>query len=168
MNADEPVFIGKTERTPLGILWVAVTERGLAAVEWDSAKAEFERYLTKRLKRPIVPSPEQTSLPLFELTSYLRGDHRSFSFPISARRLGSGVRHPLRRDNHLCPHRRADRTSTRLSRRRPRQCDESHAARHPLSPRDRHGRQTARLRRRRGIEDKGMAVEVGRRSADLT
>ena len=82
MNADEPVFIGKTERTPLGVLWVAVTERGLAAVEWDSAKADFDRYLTKRLKRPVIHSPEQTSLPLLELTSYLRGDPRTFSFPI--------------------------------------------------------------------------------------
>ena len=82
MNTDEPVFIGKTERTPLGVLWVAVTERGLAAVEWDSAKADFDRYLIKRLKRPVIPSPEQTSLPLLELTSYLRGDPRIFSFPI--------------------------------------------------------------------------------------
>ena len=82
MNTDEPVFIGKTERTPLGVLWVAVTERGLAAVEWDSAKQDFDAYLTKRLKRPAILSPEQTCLPLLELTSYLRGDHRAFSFPI--------------------------------------------------------------------------------------
>ena len=82
MNSDEPVYIGKTERTPLGVLWVAMTEHGLAAVEWDSAKADFERYLSKRLKRPAILSPEQTSLPLLELTSYLRGDPRKFSFPI--------------------------------------------------------------------------------------
>lgn len=82
MKMNEPVFIGKTSRSPLGILWVAMTERGLAAVEWDQAKADFERYLMQRLKREVIHSPEATSLPRLELTSYLRGDSRSFSFPI--------------------------------------------------------------------------------------
>ena len=79
---EPPIFIGKTERTPLGVLWVAVTETGLAAVEWDKDKASFERYLTHRLKRIPVPDAQATSEPLLELTSYLRGDHRAFSFPI--------------------------------------------------------------------------------------
>lgn len=82
MKMNEPVFIGKTSRSPLGILWVAMTERGLAAVEWDQAKADFERYLMQRLKREVIHSPEATSLPRLELTSYLRGDSRAFSFPI--------------------------------------------------------------------------------------
>lgn len=82
MKTLDPVYIGKTERTPLGVLWVAMTGDGLAAVEWDSAKAHFEHYLTKRLKRPVVPSAEQTALPRLELTSYLLGDPRTFSFPI--------------------------------------------------------------------------------------
>lgn len=82
MGENFPVYIGKTDRTPLGILWVAVTENGLAALEWDADKSSFEKYLTTRLKRTPVLDPEATALPLLELTSYLRGDHRSFSFPI--------------------------------------------------------------------------------------
>ncbi len=82
MGAPSPVYIGKTDRTPLGILWVAMTECGLAAVEWNSDKASFDTYLTKRLKRTPILDPEATALPLLELTSYLSGDHRAFSFPI--------------------------------------------------------------------------------------
>jgi methylated-DNA-[protein]-cysteine S-methyltransferase len=82
MDANSPVFIGKSERTPLGVLWVALTERGLAAVEWEAAKVDFDAYLTRRLKRPILPSPEAAAPILLELTSYLSGDHRAFSFPI--------------------------------------------------------------------------------------
>ncbi|MBV6397433.1 MAG: Methylated-DNA--protein-cysteine methyltransferase [Anaerolineales bacterium] len=82
MKIKEPVFIGKTSRTPLGIFWVAMTERGLTAVEWDQARADFERCLIQRLKRPVIYSPGETSLPRLELTSYLRGDSRAFSFPI--------------------------------------------------------------------------------------
>jgi len=82
MKPHAPIFIGKTVRTPLGVLWVAVTDNGLAAVEWDKDKALFDRYLTKRLKRTPILDAQAASLPLLELTSYLRGDHRAFSFPI--------------------------------------------------------------------------------------
>ncbi|MEW5940666.1 MAG: methylated-DNA--[protein]-cysteine S-methyltransferase [Chloroflexota bacterium] len=82
MKTRDPIFIGMTGRTPLGVLWVAVTDAGLAAVEWDKDKAAFERFLTGRLKRTPVPDARATSLPRLELTSYLRGDHRAFSFPI--------------------------------------------------------------------------------------
>ena len=58
MNPNQPVLIGKSAPTPLGVLWVALTENGLAAVEWDAAKADFDAYLTKRLKRPATLSPE--------------------------------------------------------------------------------------------------------------
>jgi len=81
MNTTYPVFIGKSGRTPLGVLWVALTERGLAAVEWNADKARFDSYLT-RLKRPVLSSPEAAAPALRELTSYLRGERTTFTIPI--------------------------------------------------------------------------------------
>ncbi len=82
MDSKQPVFIGKTKKTPLGILWIALTEEGLVAVEWDAAKANFDAYLTERLKRPTRLSLEEAAPALRQLTSYLRGELRAFSFPI--------------------------------------------------------------------------------------
>lgn len=81
MRAESPIFIGSAP-TPLGIFWMGMSENGLAAVEWDDSKADFDRYLTKRLKRPVIADPARAAAALRELDEYLRGDRRAFSFSI--------------------------------------------------------------------------------------
>jgi methylated-DNA-[protein]-cysteine S-methyltransferase len=81
MRAESPIFIGAAP-TPLGIFWMGMSENGLAVVEWDDSKADFDRYLTKRLKRPVITDPARVAAALRELDEYLRGDRRAFSFPI--------------------------------------------------------------------------------------
>lgn len=81
MRAESPIFIG-SGRTPLGIFWVAMSENGLAAVEWDDQKADFDRYLSKRLKRPVLADPARAAPALQELDEYLRGARKAFSIPI--------------------------------------------------------------------------------------
>ena len=58
MAMDSPLYFGSLKNTPLGDLWVAVSETGLAAVEWDDDRSAFDAYLTKRLKRPASPIPK--------------------------------------------------------------------------------------------------------------
>lgn len=77
-----PLYIGQTSETPLGDLWIAVSEAGLAAVEWGKSQAEFESYLTKRFKRPVESNPKMTAQAASELREYLTGKRRHFTLVI--------------------------------------------------------------------------------------
>lgn len=87
MEADTPLYLGLLKRTPLGDLWLAVSERGLVAVEWDHHKSAMDLYLTKRLKRPSVLNPEKTASAIRQLGEYLTGERTAFTFPIDWRLL---------------------------------------------------------------------------------
>lgn len=81
MGSESSLFTGSGP-TPLGIFWVALSENGLAAVEWEYSKADFDRYLTKRLRRSVISDPARVAPALRELDEYLRGDRGAFSIPI--------------------------------------------------------------------------------------
>ena len=82
MATDSPLYFGSLKNTPLGDLWIAVSENGLVALEWDEDKSAFDAYLTKRLKRPALPDSKRTALTLRQLDEYLRGARTAFTFPI--------------------------------------------------------------------------------------
>lgn len=76
------LYIGETGQTPIGKLWLAVTDLGLAAVEWGQSQAEFEAYLVKRFKRPVTYDPKKVKDASKELTEYLNGKRRLFTIII--------------------------------------------------------------------------------------
>jgi methylated-DNA-[protein]-cysteine S-methyltransferase len=82
MDKNTPLYTGVLRNSPLGDLWVAVTDRGLAAIEWSQDEADFGAYLTKRFKCPVQPAPEKVSLALRQLDEYLRGGRKAFDLPI--------------------------------------------------------------------------------------
>jgi methylated-DNA-[protein]-cysteine S-methyltransferase len=82
MDKNTPLYTGILRNSPLGDLWVAVTDRGLAAIEWSQDEADFGAYLTKRFKRPARPDPEKVAPALQQLDEYLRGDRRAFDLSI--------------------------------------------------------------------------------------
>jgi methylated-DNA-[protein]-cysteine S-methyltransferase len=82
MSHSSPLFIGSIKKTPLGHLWMAVSENGLVAVEWDKDKATFDAYLTKRLERAAILDLQRVVPALRELDEYLRGRQTTFTFPI--------------------------------------------------------------------------------------
>lgn len=82
MKSDLPIYIGQLKRSPLGGLWVAVSENGLVAVEWDKDKHTLDAWLTKRLKRPVLLDSKKTSAALHQLDEYLRGKRKTFTLPI--------------------------------------------------------------------------------------
>ncbi len=82
MSTNLPLYIGQLKRSPLGDLWVAVSENGLVAIEWDDAKDKFDAYLTQRLKRACLLDARKTSIPLQQLNEYLRGKRTEFTFSI--------------------------------------------------------------------------------------
>jgi methylated-DNA-[protein]-cysteine S-methyltransferase len=77
-----PLYVGEIKNTPLGDLWVAVTDQGLAAVEWAKSEMAFGEFLLKRFKRPVQFDALKTAEPVAEIRQYLEGRRREFSIPI--------------------------------------------------------------------------------------
>jgi methylated-DNA-[protein]-cysteine S-methyltransferase len=76
------IFIGNTGSTPLGDLWVAVSENGLVAIEFPATQAGFIAWLEKRHGGKIEFAPEKVSDALNQLREYAAGKRREFSLPI--------------------------------------------------------------------------------------
>jgi hypothetical protein len=64
-------------RSPVGPLFVAVSDAGLCAVSFRSSEDDFVRRLARRGFRP-VRSPERTSAAIAELQEYFAGRRRRF------------------------------------------------------------------------------------------
>ena len=79
----EKIYIGSTGNTPLGKLWLAVSEMGLVAVEFDDMdQNEFTGYVETHFKHPAKYSPKHTAEAARQLREYLMGKRRKFTFPI--------------------------------------------------------------------------------------
>ncbi|KAF0109344.1 MAG: methylated-DNA-protein-cysteine S-methyltransferase [Anaerolineaceae bacterium] len=78
----EKLYIGELKGTPIGDLWLAVSDLGLAAVEWGKSQAEFEAWLTKRFKRTVEYKPKRVAQAASELHQYLKGKRRHFTLVI--------------------------------------------------------------------------------------
>jgi methylated-DNA-[protein]-cysteine S-methyltransferase len=76
------LYYGESGATPMGKFWIAVTDQGLAAVEWGKSQADFEAFLTRRFKRPVEHDPRRVKEAARELGEYLKGKRRFFTIPI--------------------------------------------------------------------------------------
>jgi O-6-methylguanine DNA methyltransferase len=82
MQEKSRLYIGETNATPIGKLWLAVSDLGLVAVEWGLAQTEFEGYLVKRFKRTVEHAPVRVSEASGQLNEYLSGQQRAFTLVI--------------------------------------------------------------------------------------
>ena len=73
------LYIGETGKTPIGKLWLAVSDLGLVAIECGLTQAEFEAYLVKRFKLTIEVAPERIRAAAGEVIKYLSGQQRTFT-----------------------------------------------------------------------------------------
>lgn len=79
----QTISIGNTGTTPLGDLWVAVSEKGLVAVEFPATQPEFVAWLEKHHPQARVDfDPQQVQPALEQLREYAAGTRREFSLPI--------------------------------------------------------------------------------------
>jgi len=82
MQAKPGLFIGEMVESPIGRLWLAVSELGLAAIEGGLSQAEFEAYLVKRFKRPVQADPGRMEAAAGQIKRYLSGLQRTFTLEI--------------------------------------------------------------------------------------
>ncbi len=81
-NRPEVIYIGNTNDTPLGPLWVAVSERGLVAVELSPDQDKINQQLNRTGHHQIVFDGTKTAAALQEISEYLHGERKSFEMPI--------------------------------------------------------------------------------------
>ncbi len=81
-QGQSPVFIGRLNESPIGPLWVAVSERGLVMVEWDLPESEFARRAELRTHQAAVYDPARLTEPMHQLAAYLAGDLQEFTLPL--------------------------------------------------------------------------------------
>jgi len=82
MDKNTPLYTGVLRDSPLGDLWIASTDYGLAALEWSQDEADFGAYLAKRFKRPAQSNLEKVAPALQQLDEYLLGERNAFHLPI--------------------------------------------------------------------------------------
>ncbi|WP_433254181.1 methylated-DNA--[protein]-cysteine S-methyltransferase [Streptosporangium sp. CA-135522] len=71
--------------TPLGDMFVAVTEAGVASVGWNGREEAFRARMLEGLKLAEVDDPDRTAPALAELADYYAGRLRVFGVPVDWR-----------------------------------------------------------------------------------
>lgn len=79
----ESIYIGEVTPTPLGPIWVAISERGLVAVEIGTSRTSFAHVLQHRFPgcEPVLDL-NRASEAVEQIRCYLEGNRREFTLPI--------------------------------------------------------------------------------------
>jgi methylated-DNA-[protein]-cysteine S-methyltransferase len=76
------ISFGHTDPTLLGVIWVAVSENGLVAVDFPVTQNAFTARLQKQHAAPIVFAPEKVKKAVAQLQEYAAGVRTVFTLPI--------------------------------------------------------------------------------------
>jgi len=76
------IFIGHTDLTPFGDVWVAVSENGLIAVEFPATQAGFTAWLQKHHAAEVEFAPEEVTEVIRQLREYAAGERKKFTIQI--------------------------------------------------------------------------------------
>jgi methylated-DNA-[protein]-cysteine S-methyltransferase len=89
------IYIASTNSTPLGEIWVAVSENGLVAVEFPVDQVSFRANLNRRHAASIETDPSCTTQVIIQLEEYASGLRREFNLPIDWSAMGDFQRSAL-------------------------------------------------------------------------
>lgn len=82
MAGQRVLFIGKIAHDRLGEVWVAVGEKGLAAVKIHTTGQAFARMLAERWSAQVFPDEGRTAEARSQLAAYLQGERKQFDIEI--------------------------------------------------------------------------------------
>jgi len=68
--------------SPIGPLWVAVSEQGLMMVDWSMPQADFSRQVERRFHADVMYDEPHTADALLQLSEYLDGNRCQFTLPL--------------------------------------------------------------------------------------
>jgi methylated-DNA-[protein]-cysteine S-methyltransferase len=88
-QSNAPAYTGQIEESPLGAIWVAVSDQGLVAVEIGVDPEVFEARLSRKGYEPVRSSNQLLSAAIQQIMEYLAGARKEFDLPIDWSRLTS-------------------------------------------------------------------------------
>ena len=74
--------------SPIGRLWVAVSERGLCRIEFDVPEEEFVADLRRRFGQEPAREPAAAATARTQLLEYLAGERKTFELPVDLHSAG--------------------------------------------------------------------------------
>jgi len=77
-----PAYVGLIGESPLGAIWVAVSDGGLAAVEIGADLRTIMMSLERRGYRPVLAGNPLLVAAMQQISEYLSGSRRDFDLPI--------------------------------------------------------------------------------------
>jgi methylated-DNA-[protein]-cysteine S-methyltransferase len=79
--------MGKLTSTPIGPLWIALSELGLVAIDWSTGQADFTQQMLQRFNANAIYDDALTAEPLRQLSEYLAGNRHEFDLALDLTRL---------------------------------------------------------------------------------
>jgi len=77
-----PLWVGRTEKTPLSPVWVGISEKGLAALRIGGSQQDFIQSLATRHNASIYSDETITAGVTTQINEYLYGKRKHFDIPI--------------------------------------------------------------------------------------
>jgi O-6-methylguanine DNA methyltransferase len=76
------IHIGYLPSTPIGPLWIAVSDKGLLALDWSGSQEEFTRFVERRHSAKVLRDDSLTAGYLRQIAEYLQGIRQQFTIPL--------------------------------------------------------------------------------------
>ncbi len=81
-HTEKTAWIGETQATPLGEVWVAFSSGGIVAVDFPANQALFSQRLKRKGYTEIVYDPGTVEPALAQIVEYLQGKRHNFDLHI--------------------------------------------------------------------------------------
>ncbi len=78
----QTISMGMLSSSPIGPLWVAVSELGLVAIDWDMSEVDFTSKLKQTYHRDVHINLALTAEPIRQLSEYLAGIRHQFDITL--------------------------------------------------------------------------------------
>src|ERR1700690_2016561 len=98
------VQIGSVHTTRLGDVWVALSSRGLIAVEYGVTRAAFENIVRKQTRSEVEVAPGRVTEATRQIKEYVDGKRRTFDIKIDWSVLASDFQRSALRVVHSIPY----------------------------------------------------------------
>jgi methylated-DNA-[protein]-cysteine S-methyltransferase len=83
----KPISIGILSSSPIGPLWIALSDLGIVSVDWSKSQEDFTRLVQQRFNTNIIFDEAQTAESLHQLSEYLSGIRREFDLTLDLTRM---------------------------------------------------------------------------------
>ena len=81
-NEFKQLWFGSLKRSPIGTIWAAVSQNGLAVAEIGGDEFTFVKTLTSLYRVPVKRDQDKMTSALKQIEAYLKGRQQDFDIPL--------------------------------------------------------------------------------------